>query len=126
MKSALITVVALVVVASYSAFARPDDNKGPITGVLIDQACGAKQMTKDDPQAAAAKHPKACCVKEACASSGYAVISGKTMYKLDDKGAQLAKDYLAKEDSKTMVTVEGNVKDDTIEVTAINPAEKKS
>src|SRR5436190_17377038 len=43
MKSALIAVVALMVVASYSALARPDDNekKGPVTGVLIDQMCGA-------------------------------------------------------------------------------------
>jgi len=129
MKSALIAVVALMVVASYSAFARPDDNdkKGPVTGVLIDQMCGAKMMKKDDPQAAAAKHQKSCAMKEGCADSGFAVISGKTMYKLDDKGAQLAKDYLGKDDSNTLVTVTGNVKDDnTIEVTDIKPAEKKS
>src|SRR5205809_3350018 len=120
-KSILIAVAALMIVGSYTTFTRADDEKkGPVVGVLIDQACGAKMMTKDDPQAAAAKHPKSCCMKDACASSGYAVISGKKMYKLDDNGQKLAKEYLAKDDSKTMVSVEGTIEDDKIEATAIN------
>ena len=107
-----------------------DADKGKtqtISGVLIDNACGGKQMSKDDPEAAAAKHPKSCAKKDACAESGYAVISGKKLYKFDDKGNQLAKDYLAKDDNKTKVSVEGEVKDDgSIAVTAINPAPAKS
>ena len=127
MKSILIAVAALIIVGSFARFTRADDEKkGPVVGVLIDQACGAKMMTKDDPHAAAAKHSKACCMKDACASSGYAVISGKKMYKLDENGTKLAKEYLAKDDSKTMVSVEGTIEDDKIEATAINPAEKKS
>jgi hypothetical protein len=131
MKSFLIAVAALIVVGSVATFVRAaDDEKkpaGPVTGVLIDQACGEKQMSKPDPQAAAAKHPKSCCMKEACAESGYAVISGKKMYKFDDNGNKLAKEYLAKSDSKTDVSVEGTVKDDgTMAVTAINAAPAKS
>jgi hypothetical protein len=84
-------------------------------------------MSKADPQKAAEKHPKDCCMKEGCAESGYAVISGKKMYKFDDNGNKLAKDYLAKSDNKTEVSVEGNVKEDgTIAVTDIKAAPAKS
>ena len=126
MKSFLVFAAMLCVVGSYSGLSRADDaaKKSSTTGVLIDQACGGKQMGKDDPQAAAAKHPKACCMKEACAASGFAVISGKHMYKLDEKGATMAKEYLAKEDSTTSVSVDGTVEDGVIEVTAIHPAAK--
>jgi hypothetical protein len=94
-----------------------------VNGVLIDNACGAKMMTKDDPQAAAADHPKSCAVKEACAASGYAVISGKQLLKFDDNGNKLAKDYLANPDSKTAVAVDGALQaDGTFAVTAIHAA----
>jgi len=120
-------IVALGTFAFSNARGADADDKGKsVSGVLIDQMCGEKQMSKDDPQAAAAKHPKACAMKESCAESGYAVISGKKMYKFDDKGNQLAKDYLAKSDSNTQVTVMGDVKDDgTIAVTDIQAAPAK-
>jgi hypothetical protein len=124
MKAILVALAAVIAIGGYATTSRAHDDNGPITGVLIDQACGTKQMTKDDPQAAAAKHPKACCMKDACASSGFAVIQGKHMYKLDDAGAKMAKEYLAKEDSTTLVTVGGTIKDDTIAVTSLKAAEK--
>ena len=126
MKSILIALTALLVLGSYTNLVRADDEKkSAVTGVLIDQMCGAKMMSKEDPQAAAAKHAKSCAMKESCASSGFAVISGKKMYKLDENGAKLAKDYLAKDENKTLVTVNGDVKEDMIEVSSITPAEKK-
>ncbi len=89
-----------------------------IHGVLIDTMCGSKMEKKDDPDAAAAGHDKACAIK--CSSSGYSVINGKKMIKFDENGNKLAKDYLAKEDSKTKVVVEGKMKgEDTIEVTSL-------
>jgi hypothetical protein len=107
-----------------SAAALADDAKTTtITGVLIDNACGAKMMAKDDPQAAAAEHPKSCAMKDACAASGYAVISGKRMLKFDENGNKLAKEYLAKDDATTAVSVEGTEQaDGTLAVTAINAA----
>ena len=125
--SLLAGIVALGAFAFNNARGADADDKGKsVTGVLIDQMCGEKQMSKDDPQASAAKHPKSCAMKESCAESGFAVISGKKMYKFDDKGNQLAKDYLAKSDSKTEVTVKGDVKDDgTIAVTDIEAAPAK-
>ena len=104
MKSILIAFASLMIVTSYCAFVRADDEKkGPVTGVLIDQMCGAKMMAKDDPQAAAMKHAKSCAMKDACANSGFAVISGNKMYKLDDKGAKMAKDYLAKNPNQKLL-----------------------
>ena len=64
-------------------------------------------------------------MKEACAKSGYMVISGKKGYKLDEAGAKKAKEYLAKEDSKTKVVVEGTKEGDTLKVTSIMAAEEK-
>ena len=90
---ASVAVLGLSVFASYS-YSADDAKPEKITGVLIDQACGGKQMSKDDPEAAAAKHPASCAKKDACAKSGYAIITGKTMLKLDDAGAEKAKAYL--------------------------------
>ena len=115
-----VAVLGLSVFASYS-YSADDAKPEKITGVLIDQACGGKQMSKDDPEAAAAKHPAACAKKESCANSGYAIITGKQMLKLDDAGAQKAKDYLAKS-NVTKVTVEGTKDGDMLKVTSIEAA----
>ncbi len=104
---------------------KPADDKGPFTGILIDNHCGAKQMEKDDPEAAAAKHDKTCALKESCSKEGYSIISGKKQIKLDEAGNKLAKEYLAKADSTTKVKVEGKQSDDgsTISVSSIKPAD---
>lgn len=117
---ASVAVLGLSVFASYS-YSADDAKPEKITGVLIDQACGGKQMSKDDPEAAAAKHPVACAKKDACAKSGYAIITGKTMLKLDDAGAEKAKAYLAKSNI-TKVNVEGTKEGDTLKVTSIEAA----
>lgn len=116
--------IAAVAVSSVMAFGKIASAADEVKGVLIDQACGDKQMSKADPEKAAAGHPKACAMKDSCAKSGYAVISGKKMWKLDDKGAQLAKDYLKDHDS-TKVVVKGTEKGDEIQVTSIMAAESK-
>src|SRR6185437_14830897 len=61
--------VAACILCFTATFSFSDDNKGKagtFSGVLIDQACGAKMMTKDDPEKAAADHPRSCATKEAC------------------------------------------------------------
>ena len=109
-KSLIAGAIALGLGLCGLAYAADDAKTEKVTGVLIDQQCGKNQMTKADPEAAAAKHPRACCVKEACAKSGFMVISGKKALKLDEESAKKAKEYLVKEDSKTKVVIEG-VKD---------------
>ena len=101
------------------SFGADDDKKGEQTvhGVLIDNACGKKQMAKDDPEKSAADHPKSCSIK--CGKEGgYAVITGKKMFKFDDDGNKLAKEYFEGHDG-THVIVKGVEKGDQIVVVSI-------
>lgn len=116
MRKSMIAGVALLSLFAGVGIARAEEKE--IKGVLIDQNCGGKQMKKDDPEAAAAKHPKACALKDSCAASGYEVISGKTEYKLDDASAAKAKEYLSKNDS-TKVVVKGEEKDGKLVISSI-------
>jgi len=97
----------------------------PVTGILIDQACGSKMLTEADPEKAASEHPKACATKEACAASGYAVITGKEMIKFDDNGNAMAKDFLSKtpKDDDLRVAVQGTREGDKIAVTSLTAAD---
>ena len=123
MRRILLTAVAATGLATglWTLNARAaDDHKDhahAMTGVLIDNACGAKQ--KDE--AAAAKHDIKCTLKEACAASGYQLVVGDKHYKLTDAGNEKAKAYLQKAES-THVTIEGAMKDDVMDVTSIKAA----
>ena len=88
-------------------------------GVLIYNACGAKM----DNQEAAAKHPLSCATKEGCAKSGYQVVSGDKHLKFDDKGNELAKEFLKVKEHTTSVVVMGTPSEDgkSIKVTSIKP-----
>ena len=114
-------ILGFVAALSMAADGDKKDQPTKITGVLIDQACGAKMMDKDDPEKAAASHPKSCAMKDACAASGYAVIHGKEMIKLDDNGNKLAKEFLQKTDKTNdlRVTVEGTRDGDKMAVTSL-------
>ena len=90
-----------------------------MTGVLIDNACGAKAAD----EAAAAKHPLKCSMKDACAASGYQIVVGDKHYMLDDKGNEKAKAYLAHADS-SHVTIEGKMDGEKMSVTSIKAAPK--
>lgn len=100
--------------------ARAADGKGgghAMTGVLIDNTCGAKQ--KDE--AAAMKHAVKCSLKEACAASGYQLIVGDKHYQLTDKGNGKAKAYLEKAASNH-VTIQGAMDGDKMDAASIKPA----
>jgi hypothetical protein len=66
-------------------------------------------------------------MKDSCAKSGYAVISGKDMIKFDDNGDKLAKDFLenSKAEDNLRVQVEGTRDGDQIKVTSIKAAPEK-
>ena len=104
-----------------------DKKEKEYKGVLIDNMCAAKNMTKTNPEEAAEGHPKSCALKEGCSKSGFAVISGKKLYKLDDAGNDKAKDYLGVKENATKVVVMGTLSDDgkTLKVTDIKPAADK-
>src|SRR3982751_5781940 len=110
MRKVMIAGVALMGLVLSAGLARAEDKE--YKGVLIDQKCGA-----DKDEAGAAKHTKACTLK-CCDKAGFAVISGKTTYKLDDDSAKKAKEYLEKNDS-TKVVVKGEEKDGKLAVSSI-------
>ncbi len=115
MRKFAITLFAVVLAGfAWTAFAQ-DTHK--MTGVLIDNACGARQ--KDE--TAAAKHTIKCCQKDACASSGFQLVVGDKHYKLDDKGNEQAKEFL-KTAKSTRVTVDGTMDGDMIKVASITAA----
>ena len=103
---------------------KPAD-KQTITGVLMDVQCSGSYLKKTDPEKAALKHTKDCATEDECAKSGYGVIyDGKKLLKFDDKGNQLAKEYLekTKKEDNLKVKVEGKVDGDKIAVTALSDA----
>jgi hypothetical protein len=117
MKKSLFAGIAVLGLSLFAGYSYGADEK--FNGVLIDQKCGAGQLKKDDPEAAAAKHSVACCMKDACASSGFMLISGKNGWKLDDAGATKAKEYLGKDGASTKVTITGTKDGDILKVTSI-------
>lgn len=121
MRKFLIAAVAVtgLSLAGTSLFAASGDKGKEINGVLIDNACGGKM----DNQEAAAKHPMSCTTKAGCEKSGYQVVSGDKHLKFDDKGNELAKEYLKVKDHSTSVVVMGTPSEDgkSIKVTSIKP-----
>ena len=116
MKRLILAGAAVVGLFIGSASVRAEDKT--IHGVLIDNHCSAKMMKADDPAKAAGDHEKACCLK--CGKdAGYAVISGKKMYKFDDKGNEMATKYLDDKEHTTMVTIKGDVEGETVKVASI-------
>ena len=130
MRLSLIAAFALILAVGFVA--RAEDKKEgeskdvKMSGVLIDQMCGDKMVAKEDPQAAAEKHPKACALK--CGKDGsYAIISEGKLTKLSDDSKAKVEEYLNKEESKTTAKIEGTKKDDgSIEVKKIEAADAKA
>jgi hypothetical protein len=124
MRKFLLTAAAVCgLCAGAVAVRAADDAKDKeIKGVLIDNACAAKT----DGEEKAANHPKACAMKEGCAKSGFAVMQGKKVIKLDDAGNEKAKEYLEVKENATKVIVVGTLSDDgkTIAVKEIKPQKK--
>lgn len=97
-------------------------------GVVIDNACGAKQMAKANPEEAAEGHPKACALKCAKGGDGFSLISGKKSYKLDSASNEKVTKYLSEDTNATKVIVMGALSDDgkTLTVSDIKDANQKS
>ncbi|HZN68601.1 MAG TPA: hypothetical protein VFB66_25190 [Tepidisphaeraceae bacterium] len=110
MRRILLTAVAVCGVFVLGISARAADEK-EIKGILIDTACGTKQMSKDNPEESAAGHPKACVQKCVKGGSTLSLISGKKIYELDAKGAEMANKYLASDTGNTKAIVVGTIND---------------
>ena len=109
--------LAAVIALGYGVrFAHAAEEK--ISGVLIDEKCGAKQHD----EAGAAKHPASCAAK--CSKDHDMILfSGDQKLTLDAKGQELAKEYIQKPDAKTHVTITGEKSGNEIKVQSISAAE---
>lgn len=95
------------------------DKTVTISGNLMDNACAGSAK---DIAARAKDHPTSCALMDSCEKTGYAVYgSDKKLYKLDDKGNDLAVDLLRNTKTKNgvKVSVEGTLNGDTIKVTKL-------
>ena len=108
MRRFLLTAAAVCGLCVGAIGVRAAEEEKEVKGVLIDNACGAKQ----DSEEKAAGHPKACAIKEGCAKSGYGIVSGKKHIKFDDAGNEKAKTYLAVAENATKVIVIGTLSED--------------
>ena len=116
-----ITVLASALFAT-AQMQMPSDNSGKsdkssasktLTGTVSDSMCGAHHMAKD-------KSPAECtriCVKQ---GQKYALVVGSKVYTLN--GHEMELDKLAGQ----RATVTGTVSGDTVSVSAVKPAAKKS
>ncbi len=112
-------VFALTIVALMAGVLFAQEKTVTITGNLIDNACAESAK---DLGARAKNHSTSCAMMDGCEKSGYAVYaSDNKLYKLDDKGNDIAADLLknTKTQKGVKVSVEGTLDGNTIKVTKL-------
>src|ERR1700674_4265237 len=112
-------VFALTVVALMAGVLFAQDKTVTISGNLMDNACAESAK---DIGARAKNHSTSCALMDGCEKSGYAVYAtDNKLYKLDDKGNDLAAGVLknTKTAKGVKVSVEGTLDGDTIKVTKL-------
>ncbi|MBV9925911.1 MAG: hypothetical protein JOZ96_12915 [Acidobacteria bacterium] len=113
-------VAAAVALAAVFAYAQGEQKTVKVTGYVVDNMCAEMHGT----EAEAAKHPNGCALMEACEKSGFAVVSGEKLYKLDAQGNKLAAEVLKTNKAKKglKVDVEGTIDGDTLHVAKLAEA----
>ena len=111
------SILTILVLAAAMLYAQGDKSV-KITGYLMDDACSESAQDLDT---RAKNHSTSCALMDNCEKSGYVVYADHKLYKLDDKGNDLAVDLLKNTKTKKglKVTVEGAVDGDTIKVTKL-------
>ena len=113
-------VFALTVVALMAGVLFAQEKTVTITGNLMDNACAESAK---DLGTRSKNHSTSCALMDNCEKSGYAVYaSDNKLYKLDDKGNDLAADLLrnTKTAKGVKVSVEGTLDGTTIKVTKLS------
>ena len=112
-------VFALTIVALMAGVLFAQEKTVTITGNLIDNACAESAK---DLGARAKNHSTSCALMDGCEKTGYAVYAADNkLYKLDDKGNDIAAGVLKNTQTKkgVKVSVEGTLNGDTIKVTKL-------
>ena len=113
-------VFALTTVVLMAGVLFAQDKTVTITGNLMDNACAESAK---DIATRAKNHSTSCALMDGCEKSGYAVYAADNkLYKLDDKGNDLAAGVLknTKTAKGVKVSVEGTLDGDTIKVTKLS------
>jgi len=90
-----------------------------VKGYLVDRECASELGSR---AGFGPNHSKSCLQMPPCEKSGYAVLTeDKKIIKLDDKGNEQAKKFIAglTKNKDIKVAVTGDLNDDTITVTKI-------
>jgi len=112
-------VFAITIVALMAGVLFAQEKTVTITGNLIDNACAESAK---DLGARAKNHSTSCALMDGCEKTGYAVYAADNkLYKLDDKGNDIAAGVLKNTQTKkgVKVSVEGTLNGDTIKVTKL-------
>ncbi len=122
-----VSVAVLICMLAAVGFAQENQGNAAQTtmnGYLIDAMCGKKMATKDKPMEKAAAHTKDCAMNDACAASGFGVLSDGKYYKFDADGSEKAKQLLeqSSREDNLFVQVTGTVQDSTMTVSSITEA----
>ncbi len=91
-----------------------------VTGFLIDTMCATGKEAKDQ------EHPVSCALMPKCEKSGYAVVAGDSLYKLDENGNKLAVEILKNTKAKNRLAVQlkGTVEKDVVHVESLTEVTK--
>lgn len=111
----------IVVLALMAGALIAQDKSVTLTGYLIDNACAAGHSTDKTFATWVKTHGTSCATMENCEKSGYAVVVGDKLYKLDDAGNTSATELLKNTKSKKglKVAAEGTVDGDTLKVSKL-------
>jgi hypothetical protein len=102
MKKLFLSAMVLCFVASL-AFAQEAATL-TLKGYIIDNKCAAAQSAQLDEFTKT--HSKECALSPDCAASGFAIYADHQLYKFDKDSSAKIEEFLKKEDSKLLVTVE--------------------
>jgi len=118
-------IFSLSAIIALSFVVMAQDKSVTLTGNIVDKACSARVLKKDDVQAAASGHTKGCSLMENCAKSGFGVFADGKFTEFDDKGSALAKAALekSKKDKGATFKVIGKVAEGKMTVQSITEVE---
>ncbi|MGH9843103.1 MAG: hypothetical protein ACREEM_30565 [Blastocatellia bacterium] len=116
--------LAALVVLSLIVLAQGQKSE-TLTGYIVDKACSARVLKKDNPQEAAAGESKACVLRDGCFKSGLGVFVAGKWTEFDENGNALAKAALEKstKDKGAMFKVTGKVAEGKMTVESISEVE---
>jgi hypothetical protein len=89
-----------------------------LTGHLIDNMCAGAHSGDEDFKEEAREHSTSCALMPGCAKSGFSVVAGDKVYKLDETGNKSALAVLKSTKTKKGISVEieGTLEGDTLHV----------